>query len=185
MKKLSILIGVCCALPIIIVGLALLFKNENKSTSVNPRAENKISSVGVEKDYLAADFSFQTIDGQSVSLSSLKGQPVLFAFVLTVGCVPCALEAQEVREAQKEIPFKVIQLAVDSNETIDDLKRFRINYGNLDWLIGYDQETRIAKLYNVRAIDTTIIVDATGKIVYRDNGYPLEKETVINVLKSQ
>lgn len=147
----------------------------------NSSATGELSTVGVGA--IASNFSFQTVERQEVTLSSLKGQPVLFAFALTTGCAACIIEAGNVREAQKQIPFKVIQLSISPYDTPENLLSFRKAYGNSDWLMGFDKDERIAKQYQVRAVDTTILVDAQGKIIYRDDGIPAETEDIVNVLK--
>lgn len=135
---------------------------------------------------MAPDFSFQTIEGKTVILSSLRGQPVIISFVLTVGCVPCKAEALNIQTVRKQIPnFKVIQLAINHRETADDLRNFRDSFGDPDWLIGFDNDLKIAELYAVRAVDTTILINADGRVIYRDDGYPIETRTLIEKLSSQ
>ena len=131
----------------------------------------------------APEFSFETIDGKAVTLSELRGQPVLFAFALTEGCAACIIEARAVREAQQQIPFKVVQLAISPYETIESLQYFQKIYGASDWLVGFDKDNKISNSYKVKAADTTYIVDANGKIIYRDDGYPADVETMVTALK--
>ena len=147
----------------------------------NVSSDTQQTELGVGQ--IAPDFSFKTVDEQLVTLSSFKGQPVLFSFALTIGCAACIIEAGNVREAQTQVPFKVIQLSISPYETPEDLLLFRKIYGASDWLIGFDKDERIAKQYQVRAVDTTLLVDAQGKIIYRDDGIPAETEDIVNILK--
>ena len=153
-------------------------QSNNTSPTVSPT-----DAIGINIGDKAPDFSFKTIEGQEVSLSSFKGQPVLFAFALTEGCAACIIEARAVREAQQQIPFKVIQLAISPYETVESLQYFQNAYGASDWLVGFDEDNKISNQYKVKAVDTTYIVDANGKIIYRDDGYPADVETIVNVLK--
>lgn len=154
------------------------------NNTLDTSSQNNLASIKVGD--IAPDFSFQTVEGQEVTLSSLKGQPVLFAFALATGCAACIIEAGNVREAQAQIPFKVIQLSISPYETSEDLLFFRKAYGSSDWLISFDEDERITKQYQVNAVDTTLIVDAQGKIIYRDDGIPAETKEIVNILnKSQ
>lgn len=190
MKSLKIA-GIPLIIILGVIGLLAVnnFKQVSQNTTrdtpkgtQNSSATAGQSAVGVGE--IAPDFSFQTVEGQTVTLSSLKGQPVLFSFALTIGCAACIIEARSVREAQQQVPFKVIQLSINpSYETKEDLLSFRKTYGSSDWLIGFDKDERITKQYQVRAVDTTIIVDTQGKIIYRDDGIPAETEDIVNVLK--
>lgn len=141
------------------------------------------TDAGVREGDVAPDFSLRTTDDRIVRLHSLRGQPVLFAFVLTVGCAPCAIEAQNVRAAQEQVPFKVVQIGISPQEKNSDLVTFRKQLGRPDWLMGFDREGTIAERFEVKNIDTTIVVDAEGKIIFRDDGYPVETEKLVEVLK--
>lgn len=175
----------CCGIPLLILvggGLALAL---GASFSTNNTFDTSLQAnvAGVKVGDIAPDFSFQTVEGQEVTLSSLKGEPVLFAFALATGCAACIIEAENVREAQTQIPFKVIQLSINPYETPEDLLLFRKRFGNSDWLIGFDKDESISKQYQVKAVDTTLLVDAQGKIIYRDDGFPAETKDLVDVLK--
>lgn len=189
MKSLKI-VGIPLIIILGVIGLLAVsnFKQVSQNTTrdtskgtQNSSATGGQSAIGVGT--IAPDFSFETVEGQEVTLSSLRGQPVLFAFALTTGCAACIIEARNVRDAQTQIPFKVIQLSISPYETPEDLLFFRKAYGSSDWLIGFDNDERIAEQYQARVVDTTIVVDTEGKIIYRDDGVPVETETIVNVLK--
>jgi len=174
---------------VILGGLGIFIKNYRQSDTPNTNIisqntnSNIVVQAGINIGDKAPDFSFTTVEGQETTLSSFKGQPVLFAFALTTGCASCIITAGNVLEAQKQIPFKVIQLSVSPYETPEDLLFFRETFGNSDWLIGFDKDEMVAKQYQVKAVDTTLIVDAQGKIIYREDGIPAETEDIVNVLK--
>jgi len=181
MKKPILIAVLCCALPLAVIFFYSGGFTDHSSMKQQPENKRVDASVGDT----APDFSFQTIEGETISLSSLKGESVIFTFVLTVGCTPCQITAATILEAQKQASFKVIILAVNPRETTADLKNFRNNFGSPDWLIGFDKDTSIADLYNARVIDTKLIVDAKGKIIYRDNGATIKTQTLIDKIKTQ
>lgn len=192
MKKHFFLITIaCCFLPIVI--LLILSQSDTKQSALPSTAELKnnngsvknssVTGEGVLVDEMATDFSFSTIDGKTIQLSSLRGQPVIFSFALTTGCESCIIEAENIREAQKQVSLQVIQLAINPQDTVNDLKNFRYNYGSSDWLIGYDKGLEIADTYKVKSPDTTIVINSEGKIIYRDDGFPIEPQVLVNLLK--
>lgn len=129
---------------------------------------------------LASKGSLAGRSGDWAAFLSLS--PCSITNVLTVGCVPCKAEALNIRAAQKEVNLKVIQIGVSPYESEDDLRDFRKNFGSSDWIIGFDKDRKITELYKVRAVDTTILINAEGKIIYRDDGYPIEIWTIIDLL---
>ena len=184
MKKTTLIAILCCALPVVLIVLFSTFagkRTDRPTPSVTSLQNNQ--SIGVQVGNMAPDFSFETIDGETVTLSELKGQPVLFAFALTEGCAACIIEAINVREAQQQVPFTVVQLAISPYETVESLQYFQNEYGAPDWLVGFDKDYKISNQYQVKSADTTYIVDANGKIIYRDDGDAAEIETIVNVLK--
>ena len=155
-------------IAIVIVGLFFFFKNDN-SIGGNVVLSGQIgSNVGD----IASDFSMIDVDANQISLSQFRGKPVVLAFFAT-WCAPCQIEANRVKQIDDETggnKFIVYQIGVDDRENLNDLKQFKSGYGNDDWVIGFGFD--VAQQYNVRTLDTTLILDKEGNIVYRDNGIP-------------
>lgn len=188
-KKNFAIIGVI-VLAIAGAGFTFINKPQNDSaSSQQPAARSDVSpsgeqvAIGLEKGQLAPDFELTTVDGQAVKLSSLRGQPVVISFVLTRGCTPCVIEAENIKNAQKEVSFKAIQIALKPDEPPQSLRDFKDSNGSSDWLIGYDKDEALSKLYKVKAVDTTFMVDAEGKIIYTDPGYPAETANLVSAVK--
>ena len=139
-------------------------------------------NIGSSVGDIAPDFSITDTYGSSYSLSQFKGKPVVFAYFAT-WCIPCQIEANNVKQVDDETggnAFEVFQIGVDSKESSDDLKNFKTQYGNEDWIVGFGFD--VAEQYKVRNLDTTLIIDSEGKIIYRDNGVPASVETLRNLL---
>lgn len=137
---------------------------------------------GITVGKLAKDFSLTNINGDVVHLSDFRGEYVLFASMAT-WCTPCRIEADNVRRAQEklDISLVVMQIDVDPRETKEDLIRFRNELGKEDWIMGFDDGT-ISSLYNIRTFDTTLVIDPEGKIIYRDNGFPIDTKTLEDLI---
>ncbi len=189
MSKKNVVIVGLIAIAIIGFGTILGSKDSNdnststqQKTSTAAPAEKVATKTGVQKGQLAPDFSLTTIEGKTVKLSQFRGDPVIVSFVQTVGCAPCAIEAQNIRKAQDSANLKVIQVGI-APERPEDLLYFRQAVGRPEWLMGLDRNLGIAKQYNVRNIDATVMVDKEGKIIYRDEGQPAETDAILAALK--
>lgn len=188
-KKIFAIIGV---IVLVIAGIGFTYINKSQNDSAVSRKQptrfalspsGEKVPAGLKKGQLAPDFELTTVDGQAVKLSSLRGQPVIMSFVLTTGCAPCSIEGENIKNAQKEVSFKAMQIALSPKETPEDLRKFRDDYGSPDWLIGFDKDEAFSKLYKVKAVDTTFMVDAKGKIIYSDPGYPAKTADIVNAVK--
>lgn len=184
MKKNIIVIAI-----IVIAGIVWIVANNNQSTN-NPSAGNYTSSSnkdvqtapGINVGSQALDFVIQDIRGKKVKLSDFRGKYVVFAFMAT-WCVPCQIEAENIRKVQEENQFVVIQIGIDPRETEQDLMKFKQKIGRDDWIIAFDKNFEIAKQYKVKSFDTTVIVDPNGKIIYRDEGWPIDVKTLRDLFK--
>ena len=114
---------------------------------------------------LAPDFQLQDLDGRAVSLSGLRGKPVILNFWAT-WCGPCRDEMpfiQEIFENKEWSDKGLVILAVDIGESPSTVKEFLESYG-LSFQVLLDSEQSVAKNYNIRGIPTTFFIDKDGII---------------------
>jgi peroxiredoxin len=120
---------------------------------------------------LAPEFSVRTVDGRPFTLADYRGRPVIL-FFMAAWCSPCAYEARALARLYAEYGdrgLEVLAVDIDPSEGEADLKRFR------EWAVpqaGYrwalDPEGALVRAFKVRALDTTVVIDPEGRIVYRD-----------------
>jgi peroxiredoxin len=111
----------------------------------------------------APDFQLQNLDGQTVSLSSLRGKPVMLNFWAT-GCPPCRTEMpfiQEVFEDEEWGQQGLVILAVNLGEPQATVKKFMEDNG-LSFTVLLDNELDVAEVYNVAYIPLTYFIDRNG-----------------------
>lgn len=114
---------------------------------------------------LAPDFTLNTYDGQTITLSKLRGQVVVINFWAS-WCGPCAEEAPDLEAAWEAYRDRGVTFIgvdwVDSDEKGRAfIERFGITYPN-----GPDLGTRIADSYHIRGVPETFIVNAKGEITF-------------------
>ncbi|MCL2210449.1 MAG: TlpA family protein disulfide reductase [Treponema sp.] len=112
------------------------------------------------------DFTLPLLNGENITLSSLKGKTVILNFWAT-WCPPCRAEMPSMDTFYKRYKDKSLEiLAVDIGENINTVRQF-IQKNNYSFPILLDTTRRISSIYGIEAIPTTYIIDRQGKIIGR------------------
>jgi peroxiredoxin len=117
------------------------------------------------------DITLQLIDGNKLSLSSLKGKPVLITFWAT-SCPGCIKEMPHLIELYNELHSKgleIIGIAMPDDRpdyVMEMVKRKKIPY-----LIAFDLKGEAVNAFGkVSLTPTTFLIDDNGKIVKKKIG---------------
>jgi peroxiredoxin len=113
----------------------------------------------------APDFTFNTVDGKEVKLSSEKGNVVLLDYWAT-WCGPCVKGLPHINEisANTEFTSKGLKVwAINSKEGEEKVKPF-LQKHNLSMTVPMDTQGEFGKNYMVRGIPTTVIVGRDGNV---------------------
>jgi len=120
---------------------------------------------GPEIGNLAPDFQLNNLDGQHVSLSDLRGKPVLVNF-WTSWCPPCRSEMPFIQDTftdKKWADEGLGVVAIDIGESPSTVSEFAKEYG-LTFHMLLDVARDVSLEYYVRAIPTTFFIDRGGII---------------------
>jgi cytochrome c biogenesis protein CcmG/thiol:disulfide interchange protein DsbE len=114
---------------------------------------------------LAPDFTLETYDDGSITLSDLRGQVVVINFWAS-WCVPCADEAPGLERAWKayrdqDVMFIGVDYVDSDVEGRKFIEKFGITYPN-----GPDLANRISDAYAIQGVPETFIVDREGQIAF-------------------
>lgn len=121
----------------------------------------------------APDFAIETLDGSRFVLSDYRGRVVVVYF-MAGWCLTCIPEARALARLYAEYRDRGLEvLAVDAqfDETPADVDRFRRQVGANpppDYRWAIDRNLKVVTALGVRALDTTVVIDPQGRIVYRD-----------------
>jgi thiol-disulfide isomerase/thioredoxin len=119
------------------------------------------------------DFAVHTVSwagGKEFVLSQNLGRPTVLYF-MAGWCASCVPETQAWGRIKQEVGDRVNVLVIspDPNETEERLLKFKELAKVGDGLLwAMDREGRIARALGVVTLDTTIVLDAQGREVYRD-----------------
>jgi cytochrome c biogenesis protein CcmG/thiol:disulfide interchange protein DsbE len=113
----------------------------------------------------APDFMLPDLNGQSVSLSALRGRPVLLNFWAT-WCGPCRSEMPYLQELQMDPAWRergLLILAVNLQEPETTVSKFMADNG-FSFTVLLDARGEAGRLYNVASIPATYIIGKDGII---------------------
>lgn len=150
MNRKVLFIGLALVVPLLIF-LAISF-------NYDPRY---IESPLVGKE--APNFTLQSLDGEVVDLSALRGSPVVINFWAT-WCQPCIYEHPYLIELAKRYEGRAHFLGVIYQDEVANIERFLAQRG--DWgktLVDPAAEAAIA--FGVYGAPETFVVDPDGMIV--------------------
>jgi thiol-disulfide isomerase/thioredoxin len=143
------------------------------------------------------DFNLKTIDGKQVSLGSFKGKPLVLWFMAT-WCPSCVGQAGAIKQISSEYGNKINVLVIDlwsaqnigqsaqglNAESSNDLQAFITKNGSPQWNAALDTDRATIK-YGITQVDSTIVVDGNGNIVFTNlgpSGYQPLKDALAKVV---
>jgi peroxiredoxin len=163
-----------------------------KYKAKDPKAAGRLENELRRKEQLmvggeAPDFSGQSPEGETIALSDLRGKVVLIDFWAS-WCGPCRRENPNVVKMYnkyKSKGFEILGVSLDSSKDrwVGAIEQDGLTWPHISDLKKWQSE--YAKLYGVRSIPHTVLLDAEGKIVARGlRGVMLENK-VAEILGEQ
>lgn len=144
--------------------------------SVRPGERPVAAVIGAS----APGFNVQSVQGETLHLADLRGEPVILNFWAT-WCIPCQIELpdlQQVCEAHAERGLRVLAINVDEPPAV--FLPWAAERGLTFDLIA-DSDQRLQTLYRVRGVPQTVVIDAAG--VIQDVFYgPIDSAALVRAL---
>jgi peroxiredoxin len=118
----------------------------------------------------APDFTLKSQKDGNIKLSELRGKVILINFWAS-WCGPCRQEMPVLDELYRHYrPLDFTILGVNVEQNSDDAKSL-LKDVPVSFPILFDTENKISKLYDVKGMPSTVLVDRDGNIRYVHMGY--------------
>ena len=126
------------------------------------------SELTLKEGDLAPDFTLTSESGESVSLSSLKGKPVVLYFYPKDFTPGCTKEACAFRDAFAEFQAAGVEVLGVSVDDVESHQKFKSEH-NLNFTLLADTEKKVSTAYGVMSAmgfsnRITFLIDREGKI---------------------
>ncbi|BEU86557.1 hypothetical protein TAMA11512_00210 [Selenomonas sp. TAMA-11512] len=130
-----------------------------------------------------------TMDGAPVTLDAKRDGKIHIINFWATWCPPCRAEMPELDILAGELKNRddVAFYAVNLGDNPDTVHRFLVETGLVDLTILLNQDNSAARQYAVQSIPTTILIDADGKLAYRQIGMTTaaELKSALDALKEE
>lgn len=141
------------------------------------------ASYALSKGDKAPDFRLKTIDGKTVSLSTLRtGKKAILLDFWATNCPPCVEEIPHLQKYYEQFGKQglvIVGISGYRGDSIADVKSF-VKQKKLTYPIPYDADKKVATQYALRYLPTMYLIDKNGVIRNVHIGY-----TEPEVLKSE
>ncbi len=129
------------------------------------------SHLGLSKT--APDFTLKDLDGNKVKLSDqLQKGPVLIDFWATY-CKSCLHEMpllNEIGKKYRDNGLQILAISTDSPKSAAKVRPY-IKSSNYDFIVLLDNKQEVRRLFGGTATPYTVLISASGEIVYTHLGY--------------
>ena len=127
------------------------------------------------------------LNNQKTSIKNINKNKKLIINFWATWCAPCIKEMPDLIKLSNilnDSDFKFIYISQDNSKEIDKIlnyaKNIKLNKNN----IFIDPKMKLSKLFKLRGIPTTFIIDASGKALWRVEGIiDWNDEKILNWLK--
>lgn len=115
------------------------------------------------------------IEGNQVKTDTLAkpGKPVIISFFAT-WCKPCQRELSAIAEVydewQEDTGVEVIAVSIDEAQSANRVKPL-VDSKNWPYRVLLDPNGELKRALGIQLIPYVVVLDETGKIIYKHNGY--------------
>ncbi len=142
----------------VLVGGAWIFVSKEEVKEPNILTLTEAPIVG----HLAPDFTLQTPIGETVTLSELRGQPVVLNFWAS-WCGPCRVEMPFFQRTQMKYNGKTAVIGVNQGESANIVQEFGVRQA-ISYPLLVDDDNTVNLAYNIHSLPTTIFIDPDGVV---------------------
>ncbi len=154
---------------LLILWSALFFTTGLGAAENLDSAFNALGFALPEKTISAVDFELEDLDGNLISLSSMRGKVIFLNFWAT-WCPPCRAEMPSMERLYNRFASRDFEIiAVDLQENNKQVSKF-VDDNSLTFKILLDKTGSTGAAYGARSIPTTYIINRDGSVLARTLG---------------
>ncbi len=184
MKKIALLLTMTVALaaackraeqPVTGSGAGTTAGDQDPNATPKPGTQAQ-AAVGIDVGSTMPEYSALWLDGSKFELASRREKVVLLNIWAT-WCGPCRYEIPELQrmhDAFASKGFEVIGVSVDESG-VESVKQF-VGEQKMSYPIALDPEGKLATLLQTSVLPTTVLLDRSGKIVWKKYGAIFEND---------
>jgi peroxiredoxin len=167
-------------LTVLIIGVAWM------AVSAADEAQTTSGQIpSPRQGFLAPDFSLDTLDGRQITLSELRGDPVVVNLWAS-WCPPCRAEMpaiQEVYDRNRARGLQVLAVNMTYQDSSNAAAEFVREYG-LTFPVLLDTTGVVGNGYQMRALPSTFFIDGEGVIQQVIIGGPMSEATLQSAVEA-
>jgi peroxiredoxin len=129
-----------------------------------------LGTAGSLEGVAAPDFALAGLTGPNLRLSEYRGEVVMLNFWAT-WCGPCRQEMpllEEIYSRYRDAGFTVIGVNLDGEP--DSARRMASDLG-ISFPLLFDEDKAVSRLYDIRAMPVTLLIDRDGNVRFAHQGY--------------
>lgn len=147
--------------------------------------EKQAEVMGPVRRNMAPDFTCYDDAGSAVTLSSMRGKPVVVNFFAS-WCGPCRMEMPYFDACYAaygdRVIFMMVNLCAFGNDTKDNAKKM-VEDGGWSFPVYFDTDGDAATTYAIRSMPTTLFISPEGELKGRHTG-AMDEETLEKTIRA-
>ena len=150
------------------------------STAAPAQTTSSAATETADVGQVMPAYTTELLDGKKFDIVAERGN-VVFINLWATWCGPCRYEIPELQSLhQKYAPrgFKVVGISLDDTG-VGGVKQF-VSQHSMTYPIAYDPEGKIATIFQSSVLPTSVIVDRSGQIVWKNFGAVSTDDAALN-----
>lgn len=133
------------------------------------RADRLIADPSRARALPSEDFSFSTIEGETISKAGLRGKVVLLDFWGS-WCPPCRESVPILADLRRKFSNRDFELVGISSDADEETLRSFVSSHHMNWPEFLDADGQVAGLFEIHGFPTYVILSRGGIIAFRQVG---------------